>query len=65
MNGRVLIADGGIGASVREFISSCQHVTNTSFPVDELPARLGDAAEVYADCSKIQRVSGRFKGNSA
>eukprot|EP00045_Choanoeca_perplexa_P001506 m.20013 g.20013 ORF g.20013 m.20013 type:complete len:421 (+) comp10987_c0_seq2:65-1327(+) len=55
---RIYNVGTGTGVSVRKFISSCQQVTNVSFPVEEHPGRVGDAAEVYADCSKIHREIG-------
>uniref|UniRef100_A0A7S0SPV4 UDP-glucose 4-epimerase n=1 Tax=Mantoniella antarctica TaxID=81844 RepID=A0A7S0SPV4_9CHLO len=49
----------GKGVSVREFVESCKRVTGVSIAVaEQVDARPGDYAEVFADVSKIQEELG-------
>ncbi len=46
----------GRGASVREVIEACRHVTGRAIPAEIGPRRLGDPPELVADASQAQRV---------
>lgn len=48
----------GRGTTVKELLGMCMEATGMKFPVVEAPARPGDVAGVYANCSKAERQLG-------
>eukprot|EP00730_Choanoeca_flexa_P014353 TRINITY_DN6248_c0_g1_i4.p1 TRINITY_DN6248_c0_g1~~TRINITY_DN6248_c0_g1_i4.p1 ORF type:complete len:402 (+),score=50.67 TRINITY_DN6248_c0_g1_i4:206-1411(+) len=55
---RIYNVGTGRGTSVRQFINSCSNATGRPLKVQEHPPRPGDAAAIYADCTKIKKEIG-------
>lgn len=48
----------GHGFSVREVVTKVKEITGVDFKANDLPRRAGDPAELTADSSKLQKVTG-------